>query len=75
MPCTLSMRFGDQALAERAQDRDAAADAGLEGDVDAAARRRVEDLRAVQREQRLVGGDDVLAALDRATGSAGAPAS
>ena len=42
------------------------ADARLERHVDAAARSRAEDLGAVQREQRLVRGDDVLAGLDRA---------
>ena len=52
-------------LAQGLDDRDAAGDGGLEGDHDAAALRRLEDLVAVQGDEGLVGGDDVLAALDR----------
>ena len=54
-----------QALADRAQDRNAAAHARLEGDVDTALGRGVEDLAAVLGQQRLVRGDDGLAGLDR----------
>jgi hypothetical protein len=52
-------------LAHRAQDGDPAAHARLEGHVDAARRRRLEDLLAVDREQCLVGRHDVLVPLDR----------
>jgi hypothetical protein len=58
------MRFAE-ALAQRAENRDAAADARLERDVDALARGGFEDLAAVHREQRLVRSDDVLACVDR----------
>ena len=54
----------DEALADRTHDRNAAADAALERDRDAGLPRRVEELLAVLGEQRLVRGDDVLAAPD-----------
>ena len=50
---------------QRADDGDAAADAGLEADLDALPFGGAEDLVAVVGEQRLVGGDDVLVAGDR----------
>ncbi len=53
--------IGGEPLAEGADDRDAAADRRLEGDGLAVLPARVEDLGAVRRQQRLVGGDDVLA--------------
>ena len=52
---------GGQALRQGGDDRDAAGDAGLEGDGPAVAAGGVEDLGAVHGQQRLVGGDDVLA--------------
>ncbi len=54
-----------QRVLERADDRDAAADARLEEDVDAVGLGRLHDLFAVAREQRLVGGDDALAGVQR----------
>src|SRR6185369_953254 len=54
-----------QPLAQRLDDRDAAADRGLEGDHHALLLRGGEDLVAVGGEQRLVGGHDVLAVGDR----------
>ena len=56
---------GGEALAQRLDDRDAAGHRRLEGDHHALVARRGEDLGAVDREQRLVGGDDVLARGDR----------
>ena len=55
----------DQALAKRLDDRDSARDARFVADVDAGFFGRVEDLFAVQREQRLIGGHDMLAGADR----------
>ncbi len=55
---------GREPLAQGAQDGNPAAHAGLEGHVHAALAGGVEDLGAVQRQQRLVGRDHVLAALD-----------
>ncbi len=56
---------GGQALAQRLDDRNAAGHRRLERDHHALFLRRGEDLVAVQGEQRLVGGDDVLAVGDR----------
>ena len=56
---------GDQAFFQRFDDRDAAADAGLEADFHPFGHRGVEDLPAMDGEQSLVGGDDMLAAGDR----------
>ena len=52
---------GGQALGQGADDRDAAGDAGLEADRPLVLPGRLEDLRPVLGEQRLVRGDDVLA--------------
>ena len=52
---------GGQALGQRGDDRHAAGDAGLEGDGPLVLAGRLEDLGAVLGQQRLVGGDDVLA--------------
>ena len=52
---------GGQPFAQRLDDRDAAGDRRLERDHHALRLRGREDLVAVLREQRLVGGDDVLA--------------
>src|SRR5262249_9555847 len=57
---------GGEALAQRADDRDAAADGGLVVDVDAALLGEAEELVAVHGEEELVGGDHVPAALDGA---------
>ena len=51
----------DQALAQRLDDRDAARDRRLEGEDALPLLGRRRELGAVQRQQRLVGGDDVLA--------------
>ena len=56
---------GGEAFAQRLDDRDAAGDRRLEADHHALRVRGGEDLGAVVREQRLVGGDDVLAVGDR----------
>ena len=56
---------GRQAFAQRLDDGDAAADRGLEGDHHALLLRGGEDVVAVLGEQRLVGGDHVLAVGDR----------
>ena len=61
MPCSDEDLVGGQALRQGGDDRDAAGDAGLEGDGPAVPPGGVEDLGAVRGEQRLVGGDDVLA--------------
>ena len=65
-----------QSFAQRLDDRDAAGHRRLEGDHHAALAGRGEDLVAVQREQRLVGGDDGLALGnglgDEVTGDLGA---
>ena len=55
---------GRQALADRLDDGNAARHRRLEGDHHAPGVRAREDLGAVLREQRLVGGDDVLAVVD-----------
>ena len=55
---------GGQAFAQRLDDRDAAGDRRLERDHHALLLRRGEDLGAVRGQQRLVGGDDVLAVGD-----------
>jgi hypothetical protein len=54
-----------QPLAHRLDDGDAARDGRLEADHDPVRLRRGEYLRAVQREERLVRGDDVLAVAER----------
>ena len=56
---------GREALAQRLDDGDAAGHRRLERDHHAAPVRGGEDLGAVHRQQRLVGGDDVLAGFDR----------
>ncbi len=55
----------DQPFAQHLDGRDAAGDGCFEGDHHAARARCGEDLVAVKCEQRLVGGDDVLAVRDR----------
>ena len=55
---------GHQPLLEGLDHRDAAADAGLEPDLHALGGRGCEDVAALLGEQRLVGGDHVLAGLD-----------
>src|SRR5690606_3335202 len=55
---------GRQALADRLDHGDAARHRGLEGDDDAPLAGAGEDLVAMHRDQRLVGGDHVLAVLD-----------
>ena len=57
---------GGQPLAQRLDDGNAADDGGLEGHHDATRLRGAEDLVAVHRDQRLVGGDHVLAVGDGA---------
>ncbi len=57
--------IGGQALAQRLDDRDTAGHRRLEGHRHALRLGRREDLVAVQGDQRLVGGDHVLAVLDR----------
>ena len=56
---------GGEPLAQRLDDRDAAGHRRLEGDHHAMFARRFENLGAVFGEQRLVGGDDMLARADR----------
>ena len=56
---------GGEPLAQRLDDRDATGDRRLEGDHHALLPRRGEDLGTVHGQQRLVGGDDVLAGGDR----------
>src|SRR5207253_1421690 len=67
---------GGEPLAEGGDDGDAARDTGLKGDGAVVPSGGVEDLAAVQGEQRLVGGDDVFAGgeqvEDRVPGPAGA---
>ena len=64
MPAIHWMRVGRQALAQRLDDRDAAGHRGLEGHHHALGVRGREDLGAVHGQQRLVGGDHVLAGRD-----------
>ena len=59
---------GDEALAQRADDGYAAGDAGLEQQVALVLVRDLEEFRAALGQQGLVGGDDVLAALQRELG-------
>ena len=54
-----------ETLAQRLDDRNASGDRGLERDHHALRRRGGEDFVAVLREQRLVGGDDMLSGGDR----------
>ena len=56
---------GHQAFLQRFDDRDAAADAGLEAHLDAVGDRRCKDLPAMYGEQGLVGGDHVFPLADR----------
>ncbi len=56
---------GGEAFAQRLDRRNAAGDGGFERDDHVLLARGREDLVSVQREQRFVGGDDVLAAHDR----------
>ena len=63
-----------EAVAERPDDRDRAADRGLVVQLRADALGRREQLGAVRREQRLVAGDDVRAALERQRARARGPA-
>ena len=65
MPWSASTRSRREPFAEHADDRHAAADRGLVIDVDARRARPRRTLRPVLGEQRLVRGDDVLAARDR----------
>jgi hypothetical protein len=58
--------LGGERFAQRADDRDAAADRRFIKDVDTFCARAREDLLAFGGEQRLVRGDDVFAAFDRA---------
>ena len=55
----------DEPAADRVDERDAAADAPLEPERDALPLRLRDELLPVRREERLVGGDDVLAVLHR----------
>ncbi|MPN21664.1 hypothetical protein SDC9_169044 [bioreactor metagenome] len=56
---------GGEALAQRLDDRDAAGDGSFEGDHDALLLGGGEDIGAMHGEQRLVGGDDMLAGGNR----------
>jgi hypothetical protein len=65
MPAIHSMRLAVRPFAQRLDDRDAAGHRRLEGHHDALALRGGEDLVAMHRQQRLVGGHHVLAVGDR----------
>ena len=56
---------GGEPFAQRLDDRDTAGHRGFKGHRHTALACRLEDLAAVHRQQRLVGGDNVLAGLDR----------
>jgi hypothetical protein len=61
MPATHSMRLAVRPFAQRLDDGDATGHGGFEGHHHALVARRGEDLAAVHGQQRLVGGDHVLA--------------
>ena len=65
MPAIHSIRFAVKSFAQRLDDRNAACDRRLECEHHAVRACGVEQLVTVPREQRLIGGDDVLAARDR----------
>jgi hypothetical protein len=65
IPAIHSMRLAVRPFAQRLDDRDAAGDSGFESDHDALFLGSSKDLVAVLGEQGLVGGDHVLAVVDR----------